>query len=262
MVGNGETEFDERSRESLSETPTYHRPSYPAVNPYGDVPYEHFDEDADDDESEAGRSNIMDRDGDTEMSASPGLSRSSRSVSVSANPYGYDPELDTDDRSSQDGSISTNYDYDEEAALMRAAGYGGRDVMGEDLGVANQVHEVDDESSDSSIRGPTRRVPRYQRGNARVQQYDPRISMMFAEHQQSMRGSQENPIGVDLDELEEVRRVVEPTSRHRRMTAYRVMPPRRVDPLRSSRSPSATRVISSSSSRPSRPPRQYVRSHS
>jgi len=204
----------------------------------------------------------MDRDGDTEMSASPGLSRSSRSVSVGANPYGYDPELDSDDRSSRDGSISTNYDYDDEAVLMRAPGYrGGGDGMGENLGVANQLHEVDDDSSDSSVRGPTRRVPRYERGNARVQQYDPRISMIFAEHQQSMRGTPENQIGVGLDELEEeVRRVVEPASRHRRMTAYRMMPPRRVDPLRSSRSPSATRVISSSS-RTSRPPRQYIRSH-
>jgi hypothetical protein len=203
----------------------------------------------------------MDRDGDTEMSASPRASRSSRSVSittVSTNPYARDQHPDP--RSSRNVSVSTSHDYGD--ASGSSMGRRGESVdtdgivYGGNLGVANTIHEVEDGSSDSSVRPPPRRLPRRYHPNSRAQQYDPRISMIFAEHQQSMRGTQNNPIG--LDEWDgEVRRV-EPASRHRRMTAYRAMPLRRVNPLRSSRSPSATRIISPAD-RSSRLPRQYVR---
>jgi hypothetical protein len=266
--GFTDDEDDDRLRNHPSLTPTdgYPHPSdphYTRYNPYNNISDEQFDNDADDDDSEL-ESVAMDRDGDTEMSASPRASRSSRSVSITTahtNPYARD--RDSDPRSSRSVSMSTNHNY------SRASGFstGGRrgesvdnnDIgygLGANLGVANEIHEVEDEISDSSIRPPPRRLPRRYHPNTRTQQYDPRISMIFAEHQQSLRGTQHNPIG--LDEWDgEVRRV-EPASRNRRMTAYRMMPLRRVDPLRSSRSPSATRIISPAD-RSSRIPRQYVR---
>jgi hypothetical protein len=246
MVGGGDEE--DRSRENLSETPTYDRSGYPSLNPYGDIPRRYtsnIGEEADDDDSDAGQSSIMDRDGDTEMSVSPSVSRSSRSVSLSTNGYGYDGEGAELGRGNRGVSVSTD-----------GNGYGYRYGIGENLGLANKIHEVEDDSSDSSVRPPPRRQPRRQSPNARVQQYDPRISMMFAEHQQSLRETQNNPIGLD-DWEEEIRRV-EHSSRPRRSTSYRMPQARQMDPLRSSRSPSVTRVISSSN-RAARQPRQYAR---
>jgi len=268
MVGNEYTddEDDDQLREELR-TPTdagFPHPSdaaYARFNAYSrhDEQFDHF---ADDDDSELEQASVVkDQDGDTEMSASPRASRSSRSVSittVSTNPYARDPYPDP--TSSRSVSVSTNHDYGgvSESSIRRRGESVDTDSIayGGNLGVANEIHEVEDGSSDSSIRPPPRRLPRRYHPNSRAQQYDPRISMIFAEHQQSMRGTQSNPIG--LDEWDgEVRRI-EPASRHRRMTAYRMMPPRRVDPLRSSRSPSATRIISPAD-RSSRIPRQYVR---
>lgn len=132
--------------------------------------------------------------------------------------------------------------------------------------VANAVHEPEEESSDSSIRVPTRRQrqPRQysvpDREAVRVHDHNP-FDPIFANSRGRMNGSRTNPINVDGagDDWEgEIRRVIEPSSRSRRMTAYRNMPARRIDPLRSSRSPSVTRIISSSS-RGSRYPRQYQR---
>ena len=264
MIGGGGSgdEDEERSGDDLSATPRYDHPDFPAHA--GHIPHSYASEDdADDDDSEVGLS--TDRDGDTEMSVSPGASRAGRSVSISTNGYGYD--IDDPSRSSRGMSLRTNgggYDVGEGYDLSRQSrstsmstngGYGYE--MGEDLGGANHIHEIEDESDNSEIRPPPRRLPRRYHPNTRVQQYDPRISMIFAEHQQSMRGSQDERLG--LDELDgEVRRV-EPASRTRRMTAYRVLPQRRADPLRSSRSPSATRVIPSSSNRAARAPRQYLR---
>ena len=131
----------------------------------------------------------------------------------------------------------------------------------QNLGYSNDIQHQEAESSDSSIRPPPGRRSRRPQSVARVQQYDPRISMMFAEHQAvAARGSQENPISFDDWEGQEEVRHIEQASRNpaRRMTAYRSMNPRQVDPLRSSRSPSSTRVISSSQ-RNSRLPRQYSR---
>ena len=184
----------------------------------------------------------MDRDGDTEMSASPGRSTSSRSASVSTG-YGYDEDAERQ-----------IYGYDDDEGTPR--GPHGHGNMGEDLGVANEIHNVDDDdSSDVSIQPPPRRRPRQPR-STRVQQTDPRISMMFAEHQMSLRGAQNQRNG--LDEFEVELRSSEPATRNQRMTSYRLQPPRRAETLRGSRSPSATRIISSSN-RVSRPPRQYQR---
>ncbi len=221
----------------------------------------------------------MDHDGDTDMSRlSPTSPRNSRdSRSVSANPYYNNQGLSTDYEDYGDStplarggrgiSVSTAensemgrmYDgmYEGENQTAIQSGNHGRS---ENLGVVNTMHQVEADSSDSSIRPPPRRQGRRPQGPARVQQYDPRISMMFAEHQ-AVRGtgSPENPISFDdWEESEEPDRYIEPASRNRRMTAYRNMPARRVDPLRSSRSPSSTRVISSSQ-RNARLPRQYSR---
>jgi hypothetical protein len=264
MAGNAATDDeDDHLRDDMSETPTYDGPDtyHPEFSHYGHDIYEHLGDDTDDDSSDAQSSVMMDHDGDTEMSASPDARQNS---SVNTNPYRHEagsrpsrePHVSmnrdsTSIASGRDGSISANserngYQYHPEA-----------------LGPTNQVPvEAADDSSDASIRpAQRRRRPRY-RLHARVMQYDPRISMIFAAHQQSVQGSTERTI--ELEELDEwarfdVRRVIEPSSRNRRMTAYRMMPARRTDPLRSSRSPSATRVISSTD-RTARMPRQYARS--
>lgn len=249
-------EEEEQSRNSLSETPT---PSeQDRMNAFfRGHPYEHVGEDTDDD-SEQGFS-VMDHDGDTDMSASPRAERESRSVS--ANPY-YNQGINFDNPS-RDASES-NDDFGDHTPLAGRSLNNGRSAQipynrmeFENLGVINDIQQAEEESSDSSIRPLPRRQPRPRRAqpNIQVQQYNPRISGLFAEHQETMnRGTQDNPIS--FDDWEEGH--VEAASRFRRMTAYRNMPARWVDPLRSSRSPSSTRVISSSS-RNSRLPRQYQR---
>jgi hypothetical protein len=274
MVGNGATDDeDDQFRDDMSETPTYDggNPYHSDFQHYGHAMYEHLGDETDDDASDVPSSVMMDGDGDTEMSVSP---EGRRSVSISTNPYRQESEA----RSSREPSVSTQYDYNTDGPRPLAGNRGGsistrggsvetsrgpyRNNHGENLGAANHIQEIDGESSDASPRPPPRRRRQYH-PNARVlQQYDPRISMIFAEHQQSVRGTQSRP--VELEELDEwaqgdVRRVVEPASRNRRMTAYRVMPNRRIDPLRSSRSPSATRILTSSTDRPFRPDRQYTR---
>ncbi|KAF4637125.1 hypothetical protein G7Y89_g958 [Cudoniella acicularis] len=239
MVGNGvsDDEGDDRSREEMSETPTYGG-GYPPYIPHEHAPnnYASLGEEPDDADSETGYSSVYDQDGDTEMSTSP---RAGRGVSIDTDGYG-NSLSDYPDESRSSRSISRGTDADLET--------------NQNLGVASEIHEIDDDSEDCPIRPPPRRLPRRYHPNARVQQYDPRISMIFAEHQQSMRGAQSHQVG--LDELDNEVRRVEPASRARRMTAYRAQPARRVDLLRSSRSPSATRVIASSG-RASRPPRHY-----
>jgi hypothetical protein len=171
------------------------------------------------DDFEEGTPSAIDRDGDTEMSASPRASRTSRSPSVNA-----------------------GQDYEH-----------GR---GENLGVMTQVYNLDgDSSEDSIVRPARRRRPRPQQQNMRMSQYDPRISMIFAEHQQNIRGAQDRYAG--LGELQgEVQRV-EPASRTRRTNGYRYrQSARRGGPLRRTTDPSVDRVISSST-RAARPTRQY-----
>ena len=241
MRNEASDDDDDHSRDDLSETPTYRYNGNTYMLDEG-TPNSYLTEE--DDHSEVEFPHVMDRDGDTEMSASPGPSNTSRGVSVSTG-YGYDGEEEIygcDDQATPRGNRGENV----------STGYGD---MGESIGAANEIHEVEDDSSDSSIQPPPRRRPKQRHGNPRVQQTDPRISMMFAEHQQSLRGAQ-NEQG--LEGLEDEVRRTEPASRNRRLTAYRLQPPRRIDPLRSSRSPSATRLISSSN-RVARPPRQYQR---
>ncbi|KAG0650705.1 putative RING finger [Hyphodiscus hymeniophilus] len=232
-----EDDEDDASRDDMSETPTYYR--YPEDRYLHQATPDSYEYD---EHSVVDFPYSMDGDGDTDMSASP--RPLSRDVSVDPRySYSIDGADDSEDegtpraRESRHTSISTD---------------GVRD-MGENLGLVNELHEIEeDDSSDTSIQPPPRRRPRQYR-TARVQQTDPRISMMFAEHQLSLRDAQET----GLDEFEIESRRAEPAARNRRMTSYRLQPPRRAE-LRSSRSPSATRVISSTN-RVVRPPRQYQR---
>lgn len=131
-------------------------------------------------DTDGGRSNSMDRDGDTEMSVSPGLSRAPRS-----------------------GSVDSYY---------------------ADLGVANEMAEDDDDDdSDTSIRPPPRRQPRHMPIGDVQQQYElynPRVGMMFAQHQDFVRNSQYAPRlnGWGVGNHNAVQ--MEPTSRNHRRVQY------------------------------------------
>jgi hypothetical protein len=211
-------------------------------NPYHGM--NHFNSrgytESEDDHSEVEFPHGMDRDGDTEMSASPGPSSSIRGGSVSTD-YGYDGEREVygydgqgTPRASRGESVSTDYE----------------DMHEETLGVAHEIHQIEDDSSDEDVQPPSRRRPRQRYGNAQVQHIDPRISNMLANHQQMSLGVPSGFTDSDIEELVNIE------SRNRRVNAYR-QPLRRADSLRSSRSPSATRL--NSSSRVARPPRQYHR---
>jgi hypothetical protein len=172
-------------------------------------------------DSEDGTPSAIDRDGDTEMSASPRASRETRSPSANAGQhYGYD--------------------------------------AGASLGAATQVYNADGDSSDDSVVAPApRRRPRPAQPVVRSPRYDPRISMMFAEHQQNMRGARDQHAG--LGELDSEVQRIEPATRARRRDGLRYrLPPRRGDFLRSPTYPEVDRVISSSM-RAARSPRQYQR---
>jgi hypothetical protein len=244
--GNGPSDDEtDPSRDSMSPTPTYGgRDGYPPYIPHEHIPttngYSSASEPSEaDDESESGY--MYDRDGDTEMSLSPRLNRNRSETPgdeehLSVNDYPSSRSTRSMSRSAYENAPETN------------------DHTTEDLGVANEVLDLDDDSD--TPRRPVRRrraMNRQQSPNERARQYDPRISMIFAEHQQSLRS---DPEQTDLDELDNEIRRIEPGPRNRRMTAYRHLPPRRNDPLRVTRSPSATRIIASSS-RISRPPRNY-----
>ena len=273
---------EERSRDTQSETPTYTGPGrYDNLNPYDGPPFMNPTEVHDDGDFDL--SSNMDGDGDTEMSTSPD-SRASRGVGQDfQHEYdGSEPGFSREESLSTNGRNYEREPQEFESGLSRDRGAsisyyenGGpncsREIRGGsvpsqgynyygdagDLGIANNIHEVEEESSgaESLPRPPVRRLPRRYHRTTRVQQYDPRISMMFAEHQQSLRGFYDNPIG--LDDWEGERRVESSSRNHRRMAAYRHAPSRRVELLRSSRSPSAIRIISSSG-RNSHYPRQYI----
>ena len=216
-VTDDDGDDDDRSRSELSETPTTHY-FYGEPTP-SNASESHYDEG---DDLEEGTPSAIDHDGDTEMSASPRASRGSRSPSVNAGQgYGYDTS--------------------------------------ESLGATAQVYNADEDSSDESIVIPAPRPRRHRPAQPVVRSptYDPRISMMFAEHQQNMRGGQGQHAG--LSELDGEAQRVEPASRARRRNGsrYRVTP-RRGDILRSPTYPSVDRVISSSM-RAARSPRQYQR---
>lgn len=258
---------DDRSRESLSQTPiSYEARIQAGTNFHIANPYEHQD-DFDDDSQE--NHSIMDYDGDTDMSrvspTSPRTSRDSRSMS--ANPYFNQRGISADYDDYGNQTPPARADRSISVASIESHGHANtaasRNITrGQHLGPSSTMQQADADSSDSSIHPPPRRHGRRPQADVRVKQYDPRISMIFADHQ-AMRGtgSSDNPISFEEDEEEEHKEEVihiEPASTRRSMTAYRSMPARRVDPLRSSRSPSSTRVISSSQ-RNTRLPRQYDR---
>ncbi|CAL3964283.1 unnamed protein product [Diplocarpon coronariae] len=244
-------DYDERSRDSQSRTPTpteqgnqYRYSIEDGTEFYASNTFEY--QESDDDAS------IMDHDGDTDMS------RDSRSVS--ANPYfthndhGDRSPIASGNRGFSIESPERSEMDDQYDDMYESRNHG----ESRNLGVTNNLNQIDVDSSDSSVRPPPRRQGRRPRNNVRVQQFDPRISMMFAEHQAArVTGSSENPISFREDEDEDETEYIEPASRNRRLTC-RNLSVRRYDPLRSSRSPSSTRVISSSQ-RGSRLPRQYFR---
>ncbi|PBP18512.1 RING/U-box [Diplocarpon rosae] len=247
-------DYDERSRDSESQTPTlseqgnqyrYHIEDGTEFYASNTFEYQATDDD----------SSIMDHDGDTDMS------RDSRSVS--ANPYFGNILDDYGDRTPP-ARVNRGVSIESTESSEMDGQYDGiyesrNSDVNRNLGVTNNINQIDADSSDSSIHPPPRRQGRRPHTNVRVQQFDPRISMMFAEHQAArVTGSLENPVSFRDDDDEDEVRYVEPASRNRRITACRNMPARRYDPLRSSRSPSSTRVISSSQ-RNSRLPRQYSR---
>ncbi|KAI9650144.1 E3 ubiquitin ligase [Ciborinia camelliae] len=255
-IGNpnsdSENEDDhDRSREGFSETPGYgttdpRRTSddYPPnIDQYGDATPINYATDRDDASNNYGSENENHYDYDTD---------GDQSIQTNIDRDG-DTEMDTSpglSRSSRSVSVDSHY--------------------GENLGVANEMAEVDDDSSDTSIRPPPRRQPRQ---NPYIQQYDPRISMLLAEHQISVRNAQ-NPPGLDgLDEIRNTIRV-EPTSRSRRRAQYhyqtpslgnndarnnhRIVAPRGFDRARTPRGSPPPRVVSASS-RNNRSQRQYQR---
>lgn len=235
--GHGGSDGDEsRSREDFSQTPTYDGPPY---IPHEHLPeYESLDGDADDDDSEAG-SSVYDRDGDTEMSASPSAGRS---ITTDSDEFDEQADYPDEPRSERSTSRLTPGEPDYYT-----------NEMYENLGQANQFRTLE-EDSDDSPRPPVRRQRHRFSQDVQVnQQYDPRISRIFADHQQNLRDMQPARV-VTLNGLNEDAR--RQNDARRRINAYRNQPPRRNDPLRSSRSPSANRIIASSS-RNSRVPRQY-----
>ncbi|RDW77104.1 hypothetical protein BP6252_05157 [Coleophoma cylindrospora] len=236
MVGHDIEEDEDDSSHDQSRTPQHIYGANADTYAYyarGNNSYESDEEHGDDDDSDVGLSG-MDHDGDTEMSVSPqGFHCASLLVGG---------EAEHDYPESRSVSVSTD----------------GRPT-GEHLGVATEIHEIEENSSDSSIRPPPRRRPR-QYQNVRTQEYNPHVSMMFAEHQRSIRRAQDQQASA-LNDLEQGVWRVEPASvRARRMTSYRVAPPRRHDPLGVSQTPSVTRVISSSE-RAARAPRQLSVKH-
>lgn len=189
--------------DDMSETSGYRTPTETRLRYYGHNA--HYPSISEDDDADDDDSEGgIDGDGDTEMSVSPGYSREDRSASVESR-YG----------------------------------------MGENLGVSHEIHELDDESEASSVppQPARRRRPRRYHQAPRIQQYDARISGIFADYQSNLRGtfSPENLLPADLhSDLQ----VLEPTPRTRRGPSYRVLPPRRMDHMRNTMSPPGVRVVS------------------
>ncbi|RFU26731.1 hypothetical protein B7463_g9618, partial [Scytalidium lignicola] len=189
--------------DDMSETPGYETPTEARLRYHVDSGRYPTISEDDDADDDDSESEI-DRDGDTEMSVSPGFSREDRSESVES-----------------------------------------RYAIGENLGVSHQIHEIEDDSEASSVppQPPRRRRPRRYNQPPRVQQYDARISGLFADYQLNFRGafSPENLLPADLhSDLQ----VLEPTPRTRRGPSYRVSA-RRIDNLRNAMSPPGIRLASS-----------------
>ena len=116
------------------------------------------------------------------------------------------------------------------------------------LGPANTIHDIEDESSDGTVQPANRRrrQPRYSH-HSHTPEYDPRISMMFAQHQLDLRDvtARQSPY-------------FEPTSRSRTAISYRFMSSRSSFPSGNTHLPSAV-ILTSVSNRPNRIQRQYPR---
>ncbi|EDO01812.1 hypothetical protein SS1G_04287 [Sclerotinia sclerotiorum 1980 UF-70] len=182
---------DDRSRQGLSETPRYGNADFEqfpddyASSIDGDATPIDYSRDRDDASNNYGSENENRYDYDTDGDHSTNMDRDGDTeMSVSPSVLS---------RSSRDVSVESNY--------------------GENLGIANEMAEVDDDLSDTSNDFSSRRQPRR---NPVVQQYDPRISMLFAEHQNTVRNARNpedmSPWGDDLNR--NIR--VEPASRSRR----------------------------------------------
>jgi hypothetical protein len=161
-------------------------------------------------DSEVQETNFTDREGDVEMSVSPVSSR--RNSTASGN---------SDRRARRSVEI---------------------------LGSANTIYEVEDDSSDGTVQPANRRrrQQRYLR-HSHTPGYDPRISMMFAQHQLDLRDvtARQSPY-------------FEPATRSRAATSYRPLPARGSG---SSNHPytSPAVILASVSNRPNRVQRQYPR---
>lgn len=113
------------------------------------------------------------------------------------------------------------------------------------IGSANTIHEVQEDSSDGTVQPANRRrrQPRY----TRQSHTDPRISMMFAQHQLDL-----------LDATARQSPYFEPAPRSRgTANSYRILPAR--GPGSSHPYPSPTVILTSVSNRPNRVQRQYPR---
>ncbi|CAD6448069.1 e42ec272-cb4d-4d27-a3f5-e91593fcb98f [Sclerotinia trifoliorum] len=239
---------DDRSRQGLSETPRH-----------GNADFEQFPDDYA--SSIDGDATPIDYSRDRDDG-----SNNYHGENENENRYDYDT----------DGDHSTNMDRDgdTEMSVSPSVSRSSRDASveshyGENLGVANEMAEVEDDLSDTPIGFGSRRQSRR---NPVAQQYDPRISMLFAEHQNTVRNAQNpedmSPWGDDLNG--HIR--VEPASRSRRRAQnhhqaqpisnngarnshHRIMQPHGLDRVRTSRSspPRAVPV----SSRNNRLQRQY-----
>ncbi|KAF7958520.1 hypothetical protein EAE96_002063 [Botrytis aclada] len=202
----------------------------------------------------------------------PNFDGFSSSVDGDATPIDYAGM--SDGASNNHGSENEHYDYDTdgdippsmdrdgdtEMSVSPGASRSSRDVsvesnLGENLGVANEVagdDDDDDDDSDSSIRPPPRRQPR---NNAGHQQYNSRISMLFAEHQNTVRNAR-NPNVISYWEDEDNRDVREELPSGNRRRAYhhplgpsvgnhhhRTMQPLGIERIRTSRGSSPPRLV-------------------
>lgn len=232
-IGNGESDSDSDDDDDDAETPRHDFLVYGGAT---------SDDEEEDGESEVGAG--MDRDGDTEMSVSPTGDRF-RTFSVDSDNYEY--EVDLREPQSRDASqIPETYGYDARGSSRSVSvdtnqnGY-----EAQELGEVNEFHDMDDNSSNSSIAPLSRRRQGQYAGQPQIwQTYDSRIRMLFAEHQEARgTGVLHNNLS-QLDPQLRISSVAETASRMPRMTAYRSPTLRRYDPIR--RSMFAARIIPSS----------------
>ncbi len=220
-VGNqaSDEEDDDRHRENGSATPVWATTQMAGPHFYHGDRAQSIQSQMTEDQSDAGEydsdaqeTNYTDREGDVEMSVSPVSSR--RNSIASGN---------SDKRSRRSVEI---------------------------LGPSNTIYEVEDDSSDGTVQPANRRrrQPRYLR-HSQTPGYDPRISMMFAQHQLDLRDvtARQSPY-------------FDPAPRSRTSTSYRLLPARGSG---SSNHPSASTAViwTAVSNRPNRVQRQYHRRH-